>query len=304
MAGGTLDLGGTTQAQNGGVTLAGGTIQNGTLSSSGIFNMQSGMVSAVLAGTGALSQTTAGSAVLTGANTYTGGTTISAGTLALSGAGSIASSSQVTISNSGIFDISGTLAGARITTLAGAAGSTVALGSQTLSISNGSTTFAGSIQGTGGLTLMGGTETSSGANNYGGSTTINAGRLQVDGSIASSATTVNSGGTLSGSGTVGAVTVKSGGTFEPGPIGTRGTMTVAGNLAFQSGARCISCRSRRPPLPTPRSLPTAPQHSRRHGRGAVLARQLHGDDLLAHIYGRRAQRHVRQFYNPKPSAGR
>ena len=36
--GGILDLGATTQTQNGGVTLqAGGTIQNGTLSSSGTF---------------------------------------------------------------------------------------------------------------------------------------------------------------------------------------------------------------------------------------------------------------------------
>jgi uncharacterized protein with beta-barrel porin domain len=67
--------------------------------------------------------------------------------------------------------------------------------------------------------------------------TINAGTLSVNGSIASSSlTTVNSGGTLSGIGTVGNTTVASGGAFAPGN-GTPGlSTTVAGNLAFQSGA--------------------------------------------------------------------
>ena len=42
---------------------------------------------------------------------------------------------------------------------------------------------------------------------------------------------------LGGSGTVGTTTsVLGGGTFAPGPSGTPGTMTVTGNLAFQSGA--------------------------------------------------------------------
>jgi len=56
----------------------------------------------------------------------------------------------------------------------------------------------------------------------------------VNGSIANSAVTVNAGATLAGTGTVGATTIRSGGTFAPG--NSPGTMTVAGNLAFQSGA--------------------------------------------------------------------
>ncbi|HZD28909.1 MAG TPA: autotransporter domain-containing protein, partial [Xanthobacteraceae bacterium] len=72
------------------------------------------------------------------------------------------------------------------------------------------------------------------ANTYSGATAVNAGTLTVNGSIASSAVTVNSGATLSGIGTVGATTIMSGGTFAPG--NSPGTMTVAGNLAFQSGA--------------------------------------------------------------------
>jgi len=63
---------------------------------------------------------------------------------------------------------------------------------------------------------------------------INAGTLIVNGSIANSAVTVNAGGTLAGTGTVGATTIMSGGTLAPG--NSPGTMTVQGNLAFQSGA--------------------------------------------------------------------
>ena len=56
----------------------------------------------------------------------------------------------------------------------------------------------------------------------------------MNGSIVNSAVTVNSGATLSGTGTVGGITIASGGTFAPG--NSPGTMTVQGNLAFQSGA--------------------------------------------------------------------
>ena len=59
----------------------------------------------------------------------------------------------------------------------------------------------------------------------------------VNGSIASSSlTTVNSGAALLGSGTVGSAFINSGGFLVPGPVGTPGSMTITGNLAFQSGA--------------------------------------------------------------------
>jgi uncharacterized protein with beta-barrel porin domain len=63
---------------------------------------------------------------------------------------------------------------------------------------------------------------------------INAGTLIVNGSIANSAVTVNSGGTLAGIGTVGNTQINGGGIFAPG--NSPGTITVAGNLAFASGA--------------------------------------------------------------------
>jgi autotransporter-associated beta strand protein len=79
-----------------------------------------------------------------------------------------------------------------------------------------------------------GTLTLTGTNTYTGATTVNAGTLFVNGSIANSAVTVNSGAMLAGIGTVGATTINSGGIFAPGS--SPGTMTVQGNLAFQSGA--------------------------------------------------------------------
>jgi autotransporter-associated beta strand protein len=82
-----------------------------------------------------------------------------------------------------------------------------------------------------------GTMILSGTNTYSGTTTVNGGVLEVDGSIASSSlTTVNANAALTGIGSVGNTTIASGGIFLPGN-GTPGTfMTVAGNLAFQSGA--------------------------------------------------------------------
>jgi autotransporter-associated beta strand protein len=118
----------------------------------------------------------------------------------------------------------------------------VFLGANNLSVgsNNRSTLFSGVVQdggqngGSGGsLTKIGpGTLTLSGANTYIGPTTVNAGRLVVNGSI-TSAVTVN-GGTLGGSGTTGSITVNSGGVLSPG--NSSGILHVAGNLSLALGS--------------------------------------------------------------------
>ncbi|RAI43714.1 hypothetical protein CH341_12825 [Rhodoplanes roseus] len=257
--GGTLVLGGLinfSAANNfgtGAITLDGGGLQWATGTSTdissrlgaigpngGTFDTNGNAVTFAsdLSGTGSVTKTGAGTLSLAGVNTYTGATIVSGGTLALSGAGSIAASSGVGIAAGAAFDISATTAGATVTTLSGVAGSTVDLGGKTLTLSNASSTFAGDLTGSGGLTLAAGFEMLTGASTYTGATTIDGGLLYLGngGAITGSATTVNAGGTLAGTGTAGSVTVNSGGIFAPGSGTPGSTMTVAGNLALQSGA--------------------------------------------------------------------
>ncbi|HRQ89460.1 MAG TPA: autotransporter domain-containing protein, partial [Bacteroidia bacterium] len=78
-----------------------------------------------------------------------------------------------------------------------------------------------------------GTLTLSGVNTYTGDTTVNAGTLNVAGSLLSSVV-VNAGGTLAGIGTVGGLALNSGGILAPG--NSIGTVTVVGDAAFNSGS--------------------------------------------------------------------
>ncbi|WP_271611410.1 autotransporter domain-containing protein [Bradyrhizobium sp. CCBAU 21360] len=177
---------------------------------------------------------------LYGINTYTGTTTIaSGGELDLINAGgsdgSIATSSNV-IAN-GVFDISALSTGTSIRSLSGSGA--VNLGANTLTITNGNSTFAGVIDdgaAGGGLTLAGGTQTLTGINTYTGATAVNGGTLVVDGSILNSPVTVNAGGTLAGSGTIAGVGVN-GGTLAPGSAASPfGPMTISGSLTFTAAS--------------------------------------------------------------------
>ncbi len=95
-------------------------------------------------------------------------------------------------------------------------------------------TFGGLISGTGGLRQLGpGTTILTGASTYSGPTSVDAGTLAVNGSIVS-ATTVENGARLQGTGTLGPVMVLSGGTSAPG--NSIGTQTVNGPFTLNSGA--------------------------------------------------------------------
>lgn len=125
-----------------------------------------------------------GNLILTGAgflntnwnHTFTGYTDIRSGTFRLTGAGTLKTSSLINVD--GVFDISGITASTSIQTLTGTG--EVRLGTKTLEITNASTTYAGDISGTGGVTISSGVLTLAGATSYSGATSIAAGaRLQL-----------------------------------------------------------------------------------------------------------------------------
>ena len=110
------------------------------------------------------------------------------------------------------------------------------LGSKQITVgsNNLSTEVSGVISGTGGSLVKSGTGTLtlSGTNSYTGGTTVNAGRLAVNGSVASGVT-VGAGGNLGGSGTITGNVVNNG-TLSPG--NSIGTLTVQGSLIFTAAA--------------------------------------------------------------------
>jgi fibronectin-binding autotransporter adhesin len=118
----------------------------------------------------------------------------------------------------------------------------------TLGVSPTSTTFnnsdvnytvgGGAIGGTGTLTKSGtGTVTLSGANSYTGATTVSAGTLVINGdqSLATGTVTVNDGGILGGSGTLGGgLVVNEGGVHNAG--NSPGLQTINGQTTYNSGS--------------------------------------------------------------------
>jgi autotransporter-associated beta strand protein len=159
---------------------------------------------------GSLIKVGTGTLTLSGTNLYTGGTTIIAGTLQIGNGGTTGSIIGNVADNSILaFNRSDSL------------------------------TFGGVISGTGNLVKIGaGTLTLPGANTYTGSTTVNAGSLIVDGSIASAQTLVNSGGSLGGHGFIGGGVVNNGIVRQ---VNSPGTLTIKGNYTQNaSGTLSIS----------------------------------------------------------------
>jgi fibronectin-binding autotransporter adhesin len=215
-----------------------------------------GLFAGSIAGTGAL-VVTAGTETLGGVNTFTGSTDIGSGaSLALSGNGSVAASSGVAAN--GILDISGTTAGAAIRSLSGSGA--VALGNQSLIMTNAAGTFAGTVGGTGGITISGGAETLSGVNAYTGATAISSGAalaLVGVGGIAGSAGVIDNGAldisgamsgasirSLSGNGTVAlggeSLTLTGANGLFGGSIAGSGGLAIAGGSETLSGTNTYS----------------------------------------------------------------
>ena len=198
---------------------------------------------------GRLKKEGSGTLTLAGANTYTGTTAIQAGSLVLSGVGSLADSSAVNLNGAtAVFSIAGIAAvGETVGSLSGVAGSTVLLGTKTLTIGAANTTtsyaFSGVISGSGGLTKVGsGVETLRGANTYTGATIVSSGTLALSGlgSLADTSALQLTGSTAvfdiknSGSETVASLTGVAGSTVSLGSstlgVASNASTTFAGTL--------------------------------------------------------------------------
>ena len=185
--GGTLQIAGANITSSLPVTLQ---CQGGTIDTNG----NNATLSGTIGGPGSLTKIGLGILTLSGSSTYTGATNVNAGTLQAGATNAFSPFSAFTVASGATLDLNNF--NQSIGSLAGAG--SVTLGSATLTTGNDntSTTFSGTLSGTGGLTKIGnGTLTLSGISSYSGATAVNAGTLIVNGSIASSAVTVNSGGT-------------------------------------------------------------------------------------------------------------
>ena len=200
--GGTRINAGSLQIGNGGTTgaILGNVLDNGTLA---VNHVDAVSLPGTISGSGSFAQLGAGTTTLGNANTYAGGTTIAAGTLVGStssfGSGAITDNAALVINQPT------------------------------------SAVFANPINGTGTFVKTGAGQLNlTGVGSLSGPTTVAAGTLSVNGSIANSAVTVDNGAVLGGNGTVGSVAVLSGGTIAPG--NSIGTLTVHGNYVQAAGS--------------------------------------------------------------------
>lgn len=228
--GGTVTLGDTTN--NGTVTFSSSVFEGKiTLSANTTVNALSNVnFTREVTGSGSLTKTGPGTLSLGTVHTYTGGTIIQGGMLQMSDSDKLPVGSEVTF-DGGALRIAGntSFTANHITTLTS--------NGATFNIAGGVTlTWSGNISGPGGLSTAGsgatGSLTLSGVNTYAGPTDIAAGKLKVNGSLAS-AVTIASGADLSGTGTLhGAVQVS--GTHHPG--NSAGVQTFTGNLTYGTDA--------------------------------------------------------------------
>ena len=223
--GGTLQIAGANISSSLPITLQS---QGGTVDTNG----NNATLSGAISGPGGLNKIGAGTLTLSGQSTYTGPTGISAGTLQAGAVNAFSPSSAFTVASGATLNLASF--NQTIGSLAGTGA--VTLGSATLTTGNDntSTIFSGTISGTGGLTKVGsGMLLLAGANTYAGPTNVNAGILDVNGSLVSTVF-VNAGGTLMGNGMISGLNVSGGGIVAPG--NSIGTLNVAGNLSFAPGS--------------------------------------------------------------------
>ena len=189
----------------------------------------------------------------TGNMSISGGVTVNQGQINITTATSATDMADnlLTVNHEGTFNIQDNNVTVAGLSGVGSGGNVVNSGSSaktlTLDFNSSSQTYEGRLQGTGtaaNLSLVkngNGTQTfaTSSVASYTGTTSVNAGTLQVDGnfSAATGAVSVASGATLAGSGTIGgATTFSTGAILAPGSGSGPGILAFGSSLAFNAGS--------------------------------------------------------------------
>ena len=211
--------------------------------------------SGTISGSGALTKIGTGTLTLSGGNSYSGGTAVNAGTLIAGGtnvfgSGGMQVGAGATLDLNGLNQTVGSLSGA----------GSVLLGAATIDTggNNTSTTFSGSVSGTGALVKSGtGTLTLAGANSYSGGTTVSGGVLagttaSLQGSILNNAavafaqsTNGTYAGTMTGSGTLfktgaGTLTLTGANSYGGGTVIAGGAIAIAQDAALGAASGGVS----------------------------------------------------------------
>ena len=193
VAGGGYNLGALTTVTNGAITMSSGAISNGTVVGAS-YTFSGGTASAILAGTGALTNNS-GTTTLSGANTFSGGVTLNSGTLSLGNnaavgtgtltinGGALNVTAARTTSNNNPQNWNGDFEFVGGNTLNLGTGAVTLGGDRSVTVTASTLTVGGAIGGGAfGLTKAGaGILTLTGSNTYSGGTTISAGTLAISG---------------------------------------------------------------------------------------------------------------------------
>jgi len=150
------------------------------LNATGTFDTQGNADTLVgtISGAGGLSKIGTGTLTLAGASSYTGATSVNAGTLQAGGTNTFAPSSAFTVASGATLNLASF--NQTIGSLAGAGAVTLGSATLTTGTDNTSTTFSGTISGSGNLIKVGtGVLTLAGANAYTGGTTLAGGTLSL-----------------------------------------------------------------------------------------------------------------------------
>ena len=180
-----------------------------------------------ISGSGSFEKEGAGTLTLTGQSSYAGPTTVWSGSLALGADNRLPTTTTLRLLG-GTFDLNGYAQ--TIGDLGGFASGTLAIGTGALTtVTSVTTTLPSSITGTGDFIKQGSaTLTLTGTTSFAGTTTVEGGRMLVNGSMAASRVEVKSGTSLGGSGSVGDTFIANGGTLE----GRSGQVLTMASLAL------------------------------------------------------------------------